>query len=327
MAALLCQSLCNILGDCCSGITYPCSSCCNAVGKMICSPFTPYLTVTILFNVPVMLFGWNTFENNVAFACEKAWWLWCNSALAFIHIFGSCYIVYKIQEEKDPYQDGMEEEAYYQQPPQVHYPPQKAVPSGPPRTFHIVGIAGGGADDVSALDNGTTVIKRDGSGDSKEPLTSSRPPQTISPRSCTSPRSVSSKSQSPFRTIFAPCKNPDHQQQACSHNHPPNAIESVASLVAGLPDDVENDRANSLHRLGNVLCYDPGTAMYFFVAFIWVIWQSVGVVVAMQLASETDVYDELCEEIKDWVVISTVCGFLYMMLVLFAFGCSLLCLR
>lgn len=285
---------------------------------MICSPFTPYLTVTILFNIPVMLFGWNTFEQDVAL-CPKAFWIWINAALAMIHVFGACYIVYKIQEDKD-FEDSMVEEgAYYEEHPKVHYPPQRTATGAPPRTLHIVGIAAGARDDVSALENGTTTIKRDGSGDSKELFK----PTVVSPRSCTtSPRSVSSKSQSPFRTIFSTCKHPDHVP-----HHEPDKIESVASLVAGLPDDVANDRANSLQRLGKVLCYDPGTALYFFVAFLWVVWQSVGVVVAMKLADSDYAYVQQCDIIKEWIELSTICGFLYMVLVLFAFGSSLLCLR
>lgn len=301
---------------------------------MICSPFTPYLTVTIAFNVPLIMFGWQTFEDNATF-CEKVWWLWGNSVMALFHIIGSIYIVYRIQEDKEPF-DQLDE-AVYDESPSKFYPRHKAVTGGgPPQTttVHIVGLAG---DDVSELDGGTAaVVRKNSSGDSKEPLNveipyhnmgngppftstktvgSPRPLQVGSPKSVGSPRSVSSKTQSPFRTIFA---NPREPQR-------PDKIESVASLVAGLPD--EEDRANTLQRIGKVLCYDPGTAVYLGAAVLWVVWQSVGVGVAMSLATRNDAHVAQCEEIKEWVVLSTVCGFFYMMLVLFAFGCSLLCLR
>lgn len=340
MAALLCQSLCKLLGDCTSCISYPCQTCCSAASKMICSPFTPYLTVTIAFNFPLMMWGIETFENNAAF-CEKAWWLWCNSIMAMVHIIGSCYIVYRIQEDKGP-----TEEAYciHEDDPHGYSPHKTTVPQS---QVQIVGFA---ADDVSGVTSANIPNNKGENGsndsnDSKKPLTVEVPyhnmdhpqcqtyhskmvgsprSQVGSPRSLASPRSVTSKSKSPFRTIFSNCRDPGHCAQ---QQQPPNKIESVASLVAGLPDDAENDRANSLQRIGRVLCYDPGTAIYLFVAVIWVIWQSVGVVVAMSLASNNAAYVSQCDDIKERVVLSTICGFLYMMLVLFAFGCSLLCLR
>ena len=103
-------------------------------------------------------------------------------------------------------------------------------------------------------------------------------------------------------------------------------IESVASMIAGLSESPDDGPSNSCHRLGHVLCYDPGAAVYFLIVVLWVIWQSVGVTVAISLVDKYEDGDE-CENIQRWISWSTVCGFLYMMLVFFAFGCSLLCLR
>ena len=306
---------------------------------MICSPFTPYLAITIAFNVPLILIGWRTFDDNTSF-CEKAYWLWWNSVMAFVHIIGSIYIVYRIQEDKQPTFEQLDDIYNYSEAhPTAIYPHRtSAKEQTPPQTtMHIVGLVGGG--DVSALEGGnTTGIRKNSSGDSKEPLNEEAPyhsmknlnpsyignnsvgyPRSLkmgSHRSVGSPRSVSSKSQSPFRNIFANNKSAHPQG---------DTIESVASLVAGLPD--EFDRPNTLQRIGKVLCYDPGTALYLFVAIVWVVWQSVGVALAVQLATNNDAYVTQCDTIKYWVVLSTIGGFIYIMLVLFAFGCSLLCLR
>lgn len=320
---------------------------------MLCSPFTPYLSVTLAFNVPLVLWGWKTIENKAAF-CEKAWWLWLNAVMAMIHIIGSCYIVYRIQEDKEP----IEEDAFLyhnEVKDDVNgYPPhQQQNSNAPAQTVQIIGLAPDD-DDVSALGVGGATTTNpvqtknkdgntsDDSNDSKEPLRvvvevpANNPHRSVglsprgggsravgSPRSLSSPRSVSSKNSSPFRTIFSNTRNTidDAQRRA------PDTIESVASLVAGLPDDTKNDRANSLPRIGKVLCYDPGTAVYFFVAILWVTWQTVGVGFAVSLARNNHAYVYQCADIKEWVVLSTICGFLYMMLGLFAFGCSLLCLR
>lgn len=306
---------------------------------MICSPFTPYLAITIAFNVPLILIGWKTFDDDSAF-CEKAYWLWWNSVMAFFHIVGSIYIVYRIQEDKQPPFAQLDEIYNYSAaPPTTIYPHgTSAQEEMPPQTsLHIVGLVDGG--EANAMEGGNTAgIRKNSSGDSKEPLNAEAPyhnmknlnpsyignnsvgyPRSLkmgSHRSVGSPRSISSKSQSPFRNIFA--NNKTAHPQA-------DTIESVASLVAGLPD--EFDLPNTLQRIGKVLCYDPGTALYLFVAIVWVVWQSLGVAVAMQLATNNDAYVEQCDEIKNWVVMSTIGGFLYIMLVLFAFGCSLLCLR
>lgn len=105
-------------------------------------------------------------------------------------------------------------------------------------------------------------------------------------------------------------------------------IESVASLLAGLPDAPDDGPANSPQRLGRVLCFDSGVAFYFFLVVLWVLWQSVGVLCAMSLAGNINYNeDDHCDNIKRWIVLSTMCGFIYIILVFFAFGCSLLCLR
>jgi hypothetical protein len=99
-----------------------------------------------------------------------------------------------------------------------------------------------------------------------------------------------------------------------------NAISFKSiSLVMGSGDG--EGEANSVKRLTHVLCYDKIVAVYIVVAISWLVWQSVGIshVLFRQL--------EGCDEVERWILISVVLGFLYMMLVCFAFGCSLLCLR
>lgn len=88
--------------------------------------------------------------------------------------------------------------------------------------------------------------------------------------------------------------------------------------------EVDGERATggSMKRMGQVLCHDVGVAIYILVAGFWFVWQLFGM---SQLKGQDDAA-EGCDA-QEWIITSLVCGFLYMVLVFCAFGCSLLCLR
>jgi len=89
-----------------------------------------------------------------------------------------------------------------------------------------------------------------------------------------------------------------------------------------IPRDDNATAASSFRRLKQVLCYDPGFALYILVFVFWMFWQTAGLKEALSFQDNDD-----CGQLGRWVVYSIMCGFLYMMMVCAAFACSLLCLR
>jgi hypothetical protein len=87
-----------------------------------------------------------------------------------------------------------------------------------------------------------------------------------------------------------------------------------------------NGGPNSFHRLGRVLCYDAGVAVYIIIVIIWMFWQSTGVLKLFGSVGG-DNGNENCYQTENWQMYSITLGFLWMMLVCCAFSCSLLCLR
>jgi hypothetical protein len=338
MAALLCQSLCKFLGDCTACVAYPCRACCECTSKMLCSPFVPYLTVTLAFNVPLMLWGYETIKQNASH-CSKVWWLWINAFMALGHIAGSLYIVYRIQRSQlNPYNNKPYEEYYELEVGGKEKP--KIATVLPQNRNHANKRY---PDDASIDPYNNTFSDDDNSRkplykksvvpavDSEDALKYQNLDQPeIRAHPVTSPQSVHSVAHS-FRDMFVnKSVGGSKNGTRAGATDGGGKIESVASMIAGISDSPDDGPSNSFHRLGHVLCYDPGVALYFFIAMLWVIWQSVGVTVAISLAGNIngDEYDgDQCSNIKGWIVLSTACGFLYMMLVFFAFGCSLFCLR
>jgi hypothetical protein len=106
MAALLVSSIGRILReslDCC---TYPLAACCELSSRLICSPFTPYLFATLGFNIPPIVWAYKSIEASIrhgpasCFNGTKTIYLWLNAVFAIFHIFGSIYIIVRIQQHQ-----------------------------------------------------------------------------------------------------------------------------------------------------------------------------------------------------------------------------------
>lgn len=285
MAALLCQSLSKLCTECSSCLTLPCRACCDCASQVICSPFTPYLAVTVLFNLPVILFGYGTIQQNDA-QCDKVWWLWANAIMAALHIVGSIYIVYRIQ------QSAKEDDEH------LH-------------DYNDMPIATAIATPVASTKGATTTTTPATTG--YHSMDQPQAADTINANS--PPRSAHSHFVDMFTKVMADQTTNTTTTSRRQQQQPGATVD-------------DDGPANSFHRLSQVLCYDPGVALYFVVAVCWVVWQSIGVTVAISLAAAANNGDDNeCENVKEWIFLSTVCGFLYMMVVVCAFGCSLLCLR
>lgn len=108
MAAVLCSSVtrcCSALGHC---LTFPCTacgtccgSCCSAVGRVLTSPFTPYLLTTVVLNLPCVVWGARTIVDTLSYkqSCQDTNWVNINAVLSLIHLIAAFYIVHRIQED------------------------------------------------------------------------------------------------------------------------------------------------------------------------------------------------------------------------------------
>ena len=105
MAAVICQSVGKLCHGCVEALAWPCKMGCACCGKscgalqdVVCSPFVPYLTTTLVLNVAPAMYGLRALTS-----CDNnATWLTVNGLLAAVHIVGAIYIVCKIQADDEP---------------------------------------------------------------------------------------------------------------------------------------------------------------------------------------------------------------------------------
>lgn len=93
--------------------------------------------------------------------------------------------------------------------------------------------------------------------------------------------------------------------------------------------DDDDGEANSFQRLGKVMCYDAGVAIYILVAVGWLVWQSVGFmeVVSSGGNNGNDGENGIDCPLVEWITMSLACGMIYCMVVCVVFSCSFLCMR
>lgn len=96
MAALICDSfskLCSgcteACGSCCHVIAIPCQKVTETIQQVVCSPFFPFIFITLLCNLPSIL--------SVKIACT---WSLVNAIFCGINIIACFYMVHKLQQEK-----------------------------------------------------------------------------------------------------------------------------------------------------------------------------------------------------------------------------------
>lgn len=97
MAALICESfskLCSgcteACGSCCHVLAVPCQKVAEVVQKVVCSPFFPFIFITLICNIPSIL----SFKN---LSCT---WSLVNAIFCGINIVACFYMVHKLQQEK-----------------------------------------------------------------------------------------------------------------------------------------------------------------------------------------------------------------------------------
>lgn len=264
MAFLLCQSIGQLLSGATQCCTVPCRNCCEGLSNVICSPFFPYLALTVSLNLPPTLWGVKSLEN--IGTCDTVW-LHVNAVATALHMVAAFYIVYKIQTDSQP---AATEEA-------VAY-----------------AVADTGVY-VPAAANAATHTKLNDSEMSVEEGTH-------------------------YKSMEGPRPGSGGLSRIKMLSH--------WTSSSGGPGESSATAANSVQRLGQVMCYDAGVAVYIIICCAWMVWQSIGVSrVLFGGSSDDDDGDDVCGDMEKWMVFSVICGFVYLMLVCFAFGCSILCLR
>jgi len=93
MAAILCQTigeLCSKTCECmklpCSYVGQACSRSCEIVGEVLCTPFAPYLIVTLGLNTPAVVYAFKSIGD---YDCSGSLFRW----LVINAIFGLCHMV------------------------------------------------------------------------------------------------------------------------------------------------------------------------------------------------------------------------------------------
>ena len=102
MAAILCESISKVLKAGCEAcgtvISLPCKIVGSTISTLCRSPFCPYLTVAVGFNIPPIVFAIKAWSANGG--CDVASsWLNLNAWLCIINIFVALYISAKISIE------------------------------------------------------------------------------------------------------------------------------------------------------------------------------------------------------------------------------------
>jgi hypothetical protein len=307
MAAVLCQSmgsLCTSVGQI---ITLPFRACgqvcglaCENCGHIFASPFTPYIVTTLALNLPPCVWGLKSaisqFQQN-QFDCHGERWLWTYALLSFIHIVASLYISSRIQDSsRDDHHDNYDE--------------------------HLDGVKV----DMPMATTGTKAVSS-----SATPASPTQAPYHAYVESVDEVEKGTSKQQhsvvqtasSFVRIASAAVTNTVNNNNAASR-----AAPNSGNAAFDTTDDGRAGKSNSIQRLKQVLCYDIGVALYILVVIFWFVWQSYGISqVLFAPRNEYSNDSEICESVGTWVILSIMCGFLYIMLVCVAFACSFLCLR
>lgn len=307
MAAVLCKSmgsLCASFGQC---ITMPfracgtvCGAACENCTKVFASPFTPYILTTLALNLPPVIWGLKSAVNQLQqqqFDCHGERWLWTYAVLSFIHIVASIYISSRIQDRSnDDRDDGYDE--------------------------HMDGVKV----EMPMATTGTKVATATTTGATAPP-----PPMQAPYHAYEESMDEAEKGSGMKNTAANAAASFVRIATAATAAFPTsNNNTSRAAPVAAFDttDDGRAGKSNSIQRLKQVLCYDVGVALYILVVIFWFVWQSYGI--SQVLFAPRNDYEnesEICDSIGTWVILSIMCGFLYIMLVCVAFACSFLCLR
>mmetsp|Transcript_20480 Transcript_20480/g.42179 ORF Transcript_20480/g.42179 Transcript_20480/m.42179 type:complete len:227 (+) Transcript_20480:77-757(+) len=98
MAAILCKTLGELISKCCECIKLPCQylgqACgksCDLLGDVMCTPFAPYLIVTLALNTPAVVYAIKAIEG---YDCSPSLvrWLVINGAFGLCHMVAAFYI-------------------------------------------------------------------------------------------------------------------------------------------------------------------------------------------------------------------------------------------
>ena len=112
MAAILCKTIGELISGCCQCMKLPCQylgqACgksCDMMGDVLCTPFAPYLIVTLGLNTPALVYALKSLEEYNC-APSLVQWLVVNGAFGVCHMVAAFYITSIIRAPAPPSNEG-----------------------------------------------------------------------------------------------------------------------------------------------------------------------------------------------------------------------------
>jgi len=131
------------------------------------------------------------------------------------------------------------------------------------------------------------------------------------------------------KVFLAPTTSADAAVEPTDYVRAEDGDAAAANVASGDGDDMKAERSptivtnrgspSSWERIRYVMCYDMVMAIYYLLFVFWIIWQTIGTATILQNQQD--------EECGKYLILSVVCGFLYMGLVVVALICSICFLR
>lgn len=309
MAALICDSFGKVCSKSCACLAVPCKLCCDGINDVICSPFAPYIGITAILNIPPALWGLRALGEQ----CSN-YWLKVNAVFCVIHVIASFYIANRIQNYHDE---------------DVHYTPPSNE-AGQTPYVNASEMEKGGKHQKDVIPVAVTPVSPSGT---KRTTGFASFKAAI----CAVPRDVEEEDEKEVKFDGVQASVYDMNTRTSSRPSVDTKSTPVATAVPISPTSVASSRRTAtatgtfrvvkrkvspVRRMGQVLCYDGGVALYIFAAVAWMLWQTIG----FSRAFVTEEGDGACRTTTVWTLMSITMGFTYSMVVACAFLCSFACL-
>jgi hypothetical protein len=250
---------------------------------------TPFAPFLIVtFALNLPLVLWSARSAEHRDCAGAPWWLWVNGIMAGMNLLGSVYIAHRVQSTRRP----------------------SGAKAAQDHTTTTAATTGTVVEDAPDYYHDLSAAKDDSDQENKHSVNVAEP--------ATFPASV-------INFVGALMGSQKHTDKDKMERDAPQA---TIILGGDGNDDDDDGPSGSFQRLGQVMCYDTVVALYLLVAILWILWQSMGSMLAVSFAGKNSVGDNhQCDQVQRFVVYSLICGYVYLMVVTTSFGCSIICLR
>ncbi|CAB9506205.1 expressed unknown protein [Seminavis robusta] len=93
----VCSKPCQACGQVCNGFCDGCEACCSSFGNLCSSPFSIYVTVATIFNLPSVYFGLMEVAD---MECRGSQWLFVNAILCLVNVIAAFYMAVAVTREE-----------------------------------------------------------------------------------------------------------------------------------------------------------------------------------------------------------------------------------